>query len=122
VNRLGREGGDGMNTYEIKNHCENHLYRYVLVTTRDQQQFDAIVEAVDDENVYFAVPIGEGMKNASVMPNSNQGGFGYGYGGGFYPGYGYPYYPPYYYGYPRRFQRLVLPLAALAALSVLPYF
>lgn len=111
-----------MNTYEIKNHCENHLYRYVLVTTRDQQQFDAIVEAVDDENVYFAVPIGEGMKNASVMPNSNQGGFGYGYGGGFYPGYGYPYYPPYYYGYPRRFQRLVLPLAALAALSVLPYF
>ncbi|WP_280768659.1 hypothetical protein [Salipaludibacillus daqingensis] len=123
-----------MNTHDMKNHCEQHLHKYVLVTTKDQQQFDAIVESVDDEYVSFAVPIG-GKNYGEMMMNNlpNDGGFSYGYGGGmeerqYYPGYGYPYYPQYppyplypYYP-PQRFQRLVLPLAALVALSTLPYF
>ncbi|SDI74565.1 hypothetical protein [Alteribacillus bidgolensis] len=41
----------------------------------------------------------------------------YGFGG--YPGFYYPYYYPYYYP---RFRRLILPLAALVALSALPYY
>ncbi|MGF7046091.1 hypothetical protein J2T13_000553 [Paenibacillus sp. DS2015] len=42
-----------------------------------------------------------------------------------FPGYGYPGYGYGGYGYPpygRRFNRLILPLAALAALSLLPYY
>ncbi|WP_338112630.1 hypothetical protein [Paenibacillus dendritiformis] len=52
----------------------------------------------------------------------------YGYFGGGYPGY-YPgyyyggYYPGYYpYGYYRPFNRLILPLVALTALALLPYY
>jgi hypothetical protein len=144
VNKLGSKGGDGMNTQEMKKLCENHKHRYVLVTTKDGRQFDAIIESVDNENVSFAVPMGGEMHTGA--PHGDQG-FGYGYEGDFaedyeggqtrqfFPGYqtyGFPYtpyppfppysyYPPFYYR-PRRFQRLILPLAALTALSVLPYF
>ncbi|MCE7793710.1 hypothetical protein K8O68_14890 [Salipaludibacillus sp. CUR1] len=130
-----------MNTQEMKKLCENHKHRYVLVTTKDGRQFDAIIESVDKENVSFAVPMGGEMHTG--VPQGDQG-FGYGYEGDFagdyeggqtrqfFPGYqtyGYPYqpfppygyYPPFYYR-PRRFQRLILPLAALTALSILPYF
>ncbi|PYZ94100.1 hypothetical protein CR194_00730 [Salipaludibacillus keqinensis] len=125
-----------MNKQEMKKHCEEHMHRYVLVTTKDQQQFDAILESVDDENVSFAVPLGGHMMQETMMPTSTNGGFGYGYNNEFEqrqfnPYYGYqpysyyppyPLYPPYPYYRPRRFQRLVLPLAALVALSTLPYF
>ncbi|MFD2042702.1 hypothetical protein ACFSTA_00100 [Ornithinibacillus salinisoli] len=57
----------------------------------------------------------QGMRN-----DDTRYGFGYGYG---YPGYGYPGYGyPGFYGPRRRFRRLVLPLAALTALSVLPWY
>ncbi|SET14941.1 hypothetical protein SAMN05216389_10653 [Oceanobacillus limi] len=47
-------------------------------------------------------------------------GFGYGFPGYGFPGYGFGY--PGYFGPGRRFRRLVLPLAALTALSVLPWY
>lgn len=118
------------NTYDI---CKNHLYRYVLVQTADQQSYDGIVENVDETNLYLAVPEGEALERDLSNDERLLGGGGFGpgpgYGGGYgypgigipgygYPGYGYPYYPR-----PRRrFRRLVLPLAALTALTLLPYY
>ncbi|SHG23002.1 hypothetical protein [Ornithinibacillus halophilus] len=59
------------------------------------------------------------MPGNQQMPMFDQGQRVFGWG---YPGYGYGY-PGYGYGYGRpRFRRLVLPLAALAALSVLPWY
>jgi hypothetical protein len=131
--------------------CKHHMHRYVLVQTSDGRSYDGIVENVDDRNVYLAIPIGrvdmgyretentfenEEEQSERSDENSEQrifggyGGYGYGgYPGGFggygygRPGYGYGY-PGYHGGYGRRgrFQRLILPLAALTALSILPYY
>lgn len=106
--------------HHIYDLCKDHMHAYVLVEMKDGTKMDGIVTGLDEENVYFAVPMSEGEMSGS--PNSQigrerqfGGGYGYGYGG--YPPYGYHgYYPP------RRFRRLVLPLAALAALSVLPWY
>ncbi len=103
--------------------CKNHLHRYVLVQTTDQQSYDGIVENVDETNLYLAVPASEGMQRDEENNERLYGGVGFGYPGYFYPPYPYGY-PSY--GYPffprRRFQRLILPLAAITALSLLPYY
>ena len=107
--------------YEL---CKNHMQSYVLVEMTDGSKVDGIITGLDDEHVYMAVPInGNEMDQPSPYHTHQQPGhrqFGYpGYG----PGYGYGYgfgYPGF--GRPRRFQRLVLPLAALAALSILPWY
>lgn len=124
----------------MKKTCMDHIHRYVLLKTIDGKSFDGIVEHVDDTNVYIAVPSGmpvrEGGSHEEEMSRNQDsadervfypgignipgyGGFPYGYPGyGYWYGYGYPGY-----GYaPGRFQRLVLPLTALAALSLLPYY
>ncbi|GAA0433116.1 hypothetical protein GCM10008983_07200 [Lentibacillus halophilus] len=117
-------------TYDM---CKNHMHAYVLVEVNDGTQVDGIITGLDNDYVYMAVPIGqEPAYDSNWRPNEFDG-FGYGYSGygyGGYPGYGYP--GPGYggspgYGYggnyrPRRFRRLVLPLAALTALSVLPWY
>ncbi|WP_164669482.1 hypothetical protein [Virgibacillus doumboii] len=108
------------NYQHIYETCKNHMHSYVLIEMNDGAKVDGIVTGLDDEYVYVAVPIGEG----NDYPENNHpygyqhrqfgyGGYGYGYG---YPGYGYGYRPR------RRFNRLVLPLAALTALSVLPWY
>ncbi|UJF35072.1 hypothetical protein [Paenibacillus hexagrammi] len=102
-----------MNKKEAQALCFNHMHRYVSVTMSDGAMFDGIVEHVDEDQLYLAVPVGnvdhEAMRAFAPYP----------YGG--YP-YGYPYpYPGY--GFPRRrFVRQVLPLAGLLALSLLPYY
>lgn len=102
-----------MNHQEVHAICKKHMYRYVSVTMTSGAVYDGIVEDVDDENLYLAVPIG-GMDHDQMrafLP--------YAYP---YPYYGYPYpYPGYVYPR-RRFARQVLPLAALLALSLLPYY
>ena len=117
--------------------CKKHMHKYVLIHTTDGMQYDGIIAHIDDEYVHLAVPVGagdfagqgmQGMQTAQPM-QSVQGMQGmrafvgypgtYGYPGYGYPGYGYGY-PAY--GYGGRFRRLVLPLAALAAISLLPYF
>ncbi|RXJ00020.1 hypothetical protein DS745_13430 [Anaerobacillus alkaliphilus] len=111
--------------------CKNHMHRYVLVQTAGQQAYDGIVENVDDTNLYLAVPVGESMQREGESEDRLVGGVGFGYPGFGYPGFGYPGfgYPGYGYpgfGYPysprRRFQRLILPLAAITALSLIPYY
>ncbi len=93
------------------------MNKYVLVETNDGQQFDGIIVDVDADQVILAVPdMGAGMM---YNPDAymDQRVFGYGYP------YGYGFGSPYFYGYPgRRFRRLALPLAALTAISLLPWF
>jgi len=88
-----------------KKTCESHMHRYVEVQAADGFCYDGIVEHVDDEWLCLAVP-------GSVEPMR-----------GFFPP---PFYPPFgggFYPYrPRRFNRLILPLAGLAAISLLPYY
>jgi hypothetical protein len=136
-------------TYDMKTMCTHHMHRYVLVQTNDGRDYDGFVEHVDDQNVYLAVPIGRLGTEAREEHNRDQKGNGNnernhdesdqrinGFYGG-YPGFGYPGFgygrPGYSYGFPgygyypgygrrARFQRLILPLAALTALSVLPYY
>lgn len=96
--------------------CKQHMHKYVLIHTSDGMQYDGIVVDLDDEHVILAVPVGA----AELTPPQVRAFYGYpGYG---FPGYGfgYPYYGPY--GYGGRFRRLALPLAALTAISLLPYF
>ncbi|WP_226002824.1 hypothetical protein [Paenibacillus sp. BJ-4] len=123
---------------DAKTLCQKHMHRYVCVWVKDGTMYDGIVEHVDDEKLYLAVPGGE-MENANVNANMNVNanlpyppnncgcGGSRAYGGyAFYPPYLGPI-PPYGYGYGfpygrRRFNRLILPLAALTAISLLPYY
>ncbi|AIF42763.1 hypothetical protein X953_05480 [Virgibacillus sp. SK37] len=110
--------------HHIYDLCKKHMHSYVLAETTDGSQLDGIITGLDDEYVYFAVPIGpDEHQNMPSLEDYRQFGYGYpgyGYPGYGYPGYGYGGYPGYY--RPRRFRRLVLPLAALTALSILPWY
>lgn len=104
--------------------CKNHMHAYVLVELANGAKIDGIVTGLDEEYVYFAVPLDGGnetyerFERTSNRPFGGWGGYGSGYGPG-HPGHGYHQG----YGRPRpRFRRLVLPLAALAALSILPWY
>ncbi|WP_010093626.1 hypothetical protein [Ornithinibacillus scapharcae] len=113
--------------------CKNHMHSYVLAELEDGTNFDGIITGLDEEYVYFAVPIdnetpSQMMQNDPSQMMQNMGElrqFGwYGFGG--FPPYGYGFpgfgFPGYGFGPRRRFRRLVLPLAALTALSVLPWY
>lgn len=105
-----------MDIQQAKSVCKKHINRYVEIQMKDGKTYDGIVESVDDQNVYLAVPRGESPRMSN---EERQFGFGYplyGYGG-----FGYPWYPGYPFGY-GRFYRLALPLALLAGLSLLPYY
>ena len=103
-----------MHKHEAISICRSHMYRYVLVQTTDGHSIDGIIEHVDNDHVYLAVPIGPEDAEAAETR-------------GYYPPY-YPPYPPVYPGYyppyfpRRRFRRVVLPLATLLGLSLLPYY
>lgn len=112
---------------DIYDTCKRHMHSYVLVETTDGFQADGIITGLDEENVYLAVPVdvtqqqGNPVSGQQVTPNQ--------FGG--YPYYPYPGYgrdPRYGRGYgrgpfpPRRFRRLVIPLAVLATLSLLPWY
>ena len=111
--------------YEL---CKKHMHAYVLVETNDGMVYDGIITGLDDEFVTMAVPNDQNMPSTYPMREEDRQ-FGYpGYGFG-YPGYGYGSsygFPGYGFGYgygpPRRFRRLVLPLAALTALALLPWY
>ncbi|HWO54635.1 MAG TPA: hypothetical protein VNM49_09600 [Paenibacillus cookii] len=121
-----------MEKLEAKEVCKKHMYRYVRATMSDGSVHDGFIEHVDEEKVYLAVPIGhENMPyhHGYASPYADCWDpcyrvpeqearaffpyFPYGYGFG-YPFYGYP--------YGRRFRRLALPLFALTALSLLPFY
>lgn len=103
------------NIYET---CKEHMHAYVMVETTDGLKTDGIITGLDEENLYLAVPIEQGQEMGYMQTNQFGGyrdpygrpGFGGGFGGGF--------------GFSprRRFRRLVIPLAFLAALSLLPWY
>lgn len=109
----------------IYGQCKRHMHAYVLVELTNGTTVDGIITGLDDENVYFAIPErNEGnMENMQRHPQAQRpfgGGYGhhgpgYGYGG---PGYGHG--PGY--GYQSPFTRLILPLTAIAALTLLPWY
>ncbi|WP_188455314.1 hypothetical protein [Virgibacillus oceani] len=107
------------NYHHIYEMCKDHMHAYVLAEMNDGSRIDGIVTGLDDEYVYLAVPLEQHelqqQANFNHDQDNRQFGFpGYGFG---YPGFGYGFgYPP------RRFRRLILPLAALTALSVLPWY
>ncbi|MEY9091761.1 hypothetical protein [Paenibacillus sp. RC84] len=106
-----------MQKHEAKSLCQQHKYRYVLIQLNDGTVHDGIIENVDDDYVYLAIPVG-----GRGGGESETRAFGWGY-----PYYGYPYYGYFPYGgypyYPRRrFYRGVFPLVALTVLSLLPYY
>lgn len=114
-----------MEKVEAKKLCKEHMHRYVCVQMHDGALYDGIVENVDDDMIYLAVPVGHEAvvnhphANANWGPNMMPVPYS-AHERGFFPGYGYPY--PYY-GYGRRrFNRLVLPLIGLTALTLLPYY
>lgn len=105
-----------------KNHmkllCEQYMHQPVQVQTNDHQVYHGIIEGVDDENVYLLIPNGMGMTRGDGTRQ-----FGYNYYNPYYNYYNpyyynYPYYPNYSY-YPYSLDRLILPLTALAAISLL---
>lgn len=82
--------------------CQSHMHRYVEVQAADGYCYDGIVEHVDDQWLCLAVPGAVNDVRGFFFPHQ-------------------PFYPPF--GYrPRRFNRLVLPLAGLVGLSLLPYY
>lgn len=98
--------------------CKQHLNRCVRAELADGQAFEGIVEHVDEENVYLIIEININVNRTDEADEEDYRGFGYGYG---YPPYGYGY-PIYGYGYPGYsfgYGRLILPLAALTALTLL---
>ncbi|MGM8214672.1 hypothetical protein ACLIA0_03755 [Bacillaceae bacterium W0354] len=105
-----------MHTYSkdhMYNLCEKHLKQYVLIETNHGEKIEGVIIDLDGDNVHLVTPaypvMGQHMERQF-------GPFGYGYG------YGYPY-GGYGYGYPGRYglRRLILPLTAIAALSLLPW-
>lgn len=88
-----------------KNLCESHMHRYVEVQAADGYCYDGIVEHVDDEWLCLAVPGSVDQMRAFGAYPPLHSPFG-------------PYYPY----RPRRFERLALPLAGLAAIALLPYY
>ncbi|WP_405103230.1 hypothetical protein [Oceanobacillus sp. FSL H7-0719] len=103
---------------EMYDQCKKYMHAYVLAETNDGTSFDGIITGLDNEFVYFAVPNDNSDSEYRTMNNDyRQFGYpGYGYGGGYggYGGFGY--------GGPGRFRRLILPLAALTALTLLPWY
>lgn len=134
--------GKGKEKESMFDHCQKHMHRFVLVQTHDGVVYQAIVESVDQNYISLAVPTcthtepvqaNANMPIGNPMPNMGmeRSAFGYHpypgtpyvrppfidpYFPGYYPGYYYPY------GYGRRFERILLPLAGLVALSLLPYY
>src|SRR5690625_5182680 len=86
--------------------CKRHLHSYVLIETTDGFKTDGILTGLDDKNVYLAVPIGEqkGLEKKNKKPNVMQQ-FNHR-----------PNFPP------RRFRRIIIPLALLATLTLLPWY
>lgn len=94
--------------------CKKHMHSYVLIETIEGARIDGIITGLDDEYVYMAVPIDAQTQMTNVSRDVEHDYRQFGPYGWYGPGFGY--------GPPRRFRRVVLPLAALAALSLLAWY
>ena len=103
--------------HHLYSKCKSHMNKYVLVETTDGQQFDGIIVDVDADQVILAIPMSDGdmMYGANFQQDQRVIGWEF-------SPYGYGFYPPFFGDPRRRFRRLALPLAALTAISLLPWF
>ncbi|NGP44555.1 hypothetical protein G4V62_06130 [Bacillaceae bacterium SIJ1] len=114
------------NTQKMYQKCQKRVNQMVQVQTKCGKTFEGVIMQVDEMNVYMDMPLMEREGSEYEEHDERRPPYGYGPGyGGYGPGYGYggyaPYGPPYGYG-GYGIGRLILPLAALTAVSTLPYF
>lgn len=113
----------------MKTQCEQHVNQPVQLQMNGHENYQGVIEHVDDQYVYLLVPTDENgqymdVKEAMMEWNNQQWGntpHGYDQRNGdqrFYPYYPSPYYYPYYRPRP-IWRRFVLPLALLTAFAVL---
>lgn len=108
---------------DMRTLCSKHMNQYVSAEMEDGTRFDGIIADLDDRYVYLDVPEEPHEPEFRTADERQFWGpyprpYGPFYGGFYgYPGPGFPGY----YG-PARFRRLVLPLAALTALTLLPWY
>lgn len=104
-------------SHNLRDICRKHLHHYVQIQTSDGNHYEGYIEHLDYEHIHLVTSAGEQTGQRASYPvaieqgNSDSRQFY----PGFYPGFGYPY------PYPGGFRRFILPLAALTALSVLPF-
>ncbi|HHU18688.1 MAG TPA: hypothetical protein GXZ58_00255 [Bacilli bacterium] len=128
--------------------CKQHMHQHVLLQTTLGEQIAGVITNLDDENVYLTVPgRSDNIYDDSRQGNPYGGGPQYPprprppHGPGYPPGPGprppYGGYPPYYPGYPGYPyppygpaphpgprpgpNQLIIPLAALTAISLIPF-
>ncbi|UOQ92066.1 hypothetical protein MUO14_16405 [Halobacillus shinanisalinarum] len=107
-NSMGNMNVDPKHMEHMFHLCKQHMNKKVNIQTVFGDSFNVFIDHVDGENVHLT------LANQHPANNSRQWGFGYpGYGYG-YGGYGFPGY-----GYGGGIGRFILPLTAIAALSVL---
>lgn len=84
------------NPYAIYELCKNHMHAYVMAELTDESRFDGIVTGLDQDYVYFAVPVEHDPHSYDEWRNGvNQ---------------------------KRRFNRVLVPISALESLHGLPWY
>lgn len=114
-----------MHKQEAYHVCRSFMHQYVVVTLKDGHKHHGMIEKVDRDHVYLAVPRKLSPKldsmERSAESSDRQLFWDSPYGG--YPGYYPPYYPtpyPYPYSYypGYEFQSIAIPLSFLAGVSL----
>src|SRR5690625_853565 len=91
---------------DIYDACKRHMHSYVLIETTDGFKTDGILTGLDEKNVDLAVPVGEHKKNKKNTKYSKSCQNNY----------------PRPDVTPRRFRRIIIPLAVLATLTLFPWY
>ncbi|WP_248926669.1 hypothetical protein [Paenibacillus hamazuiensis] len=111
-----------MDKTEVVAFCRRHMHKYVVISMTDGSMYDGIVEHVDEERLYLAVPIGDiaEIEARAFDPFGFPPAFPYTSPYSHPYSYPFPYTYPYMFGYhpDPRFRRLVLPIAGVFSLSV----
>jgi len=87
---------------EIYDLCKEHMHAYVMAELVDDSRFDGIITGLDYEYVYFAVPVDHQQHAFPSLHHTLKD-----------TKYNYP---------PRRFNRIIVPLAAMTNLHSLPWY
>ncbi|GAA0364445.1 hypothetical protein [Bacillus horti] len=117
-------------SHDLKQVCITYVHHYVRIKIHDGKTYEGMIEHVDDQNVHMIAPdmnprVSQDFEMSNITQVNDSGQYERQFYPGYYPygygpyGYGYGYgYGPFYPGY----RRFVLPLAALSALTLLPFF
>ncbi|MBM7837958.1 hypothetical protein JOC54_001189 [Alkalihalobacillus xiaoxiensis] len=110
-----------MGTKELHSLCQQYTNYPVKLHLENGEEFESVVEYVDQENVHVLYPVDQNEYPMQItllegfQSMNQQSRFGPGYG----PGFGYPPYGGYPGFRPYGWRRWVLPLTALTAIALL---